>query len=108
VSFSELAAHVYFYETGCPLQNQLKTSQTLIGVFQGRAIYLLFFRSENNTEGLYENNLLTANSLLHLSDPCPEFTGPRVVYAEGCTVPPERLAAQNVTFKQIPYQIAGL
>ena len=40
--------------------------------------------------------------------PEPGFTGTRVVYAEGCTVPEDRLSRKGVTFKQIPYQIEGL
>ena len=52
--------------------------------------------------------MLTAAALDGLAPPEPEFTGPRVVYAEGCTVPEDRLRAHAVTFKQIPYQIEGL
>jgi adenine-specific DNA-methyltransferase len=37
-----------------------------------------------------------------------QFSGTRVVYAEGCTVPDERLNGHGVTFKQVPYQIEGL
>ena len=42
--------------------------------------------------------------------PLPEagFTGARIVYAEVCTVPDERLSWLGVTFKQVPYQIEGL
>jgi hypothetical protein len=36
------------------------------------------------------------------------FYGPRVVFAEVCAVPDDRLARLCVTFKQIPYQIEGL
>jgi hypothetical protein len=36
------------------------------------------------------------------------FYGPRVVFAEVCAVPDDRLARLGVTFKQIPYQIEGL
>jgi hypothetical protein len=45
--------------------------------------------------------------LAHLPAPSNDFEGVRVVYAEGCTVSPERLKAEGVIFKQIPYQIEG-
>jgi hypothetical protein len=53
-------------------------------------------------------NVLTAAMLDALPLPEPGFNGPRVVYAEGCTVPDDRLAAAGVTFRQLPYQIEGL
>jgi hypothetical protein len=40
--------------------------------------------------------------------PEADFASALVVYAEGCTVPDDRLARHGVTFKQIPYQIEGL
>jgi adenine-specific DNA-methyltransferase len=53
-------------------------------------------------------NVLTASVLKTLPLPEEDFSGPRVVYAEGCTVPDDRLVRHGVTFKQIPYQIEGL
>ena len=53
-------------------------------------------------------NVLTVAMLEQLPAPAGEFTGHRVVYAEGCTVPEDRLTAAGVTFKQVPYQIEGL
>jgi uncharacterized lipoprotein YmbA len=46
-------------------------------------------------------NVLTLSVLEALA----AHDGPRVVYAEGCTVPPERLATDGVVFKQVPYQL---
>ncbi|MDQ6702789.1 MAG: hypothetical protein M3Z96_06625 [Pseudomonadota bacterium] len=53
-------------------------------------------------------NVLTASVLDSLPLPEPDFDGARVVYAEGCTVPEDRLAAVGVMFRQVPYQIEGL
>ena len=104
VKFSDLAAHVFFCETGNPIPKRAISSTSLIGLFQDRAIYLLLRRDDDAQSGEF----FDLASLAALPDPHHNFTGPRVVYAEGCTIPPERLAAHNVTFKQIPYQIAGL
>ena len=41
--------------------------------------------------------------------PAPDgLEGARIVYAEGSTISPERLKAEGVIFKQIPYQIDGV
>jgi hypothetical protein len=53
-------------------------------------------------------NVLTGGMLDALPLPEPGFTGARIVYGEGCTVPDDRLSRLGVTFKQIPYQIEGL
>src|SRR5258708_40267057 len=41
VTFADLAAHVFFCETGSPLPRRADGTSPLIGTFQGRAIYLL-------------------------------------------------------------------
>jgi adenine-specific DNA-methyltransferase len=52
--------------------------------------------------------VLTATVLEKLPSPGPKFTGMRVVYGEGCTVPDDRLAIAGVVFRQVPYQIEGI
>ena len=42
VTFSDLARHVFFTETGEPIPKQAKPSNPLIGVYKGTAIYLLY------------------------------------------------------------------
>ena len=72
---------------------------------QGRAVFLLFFAGRDSvTSG---DNVLTAAALKRLDLP-DGFSGTRVVYAEGCTVPRDRLARAGVVFKQVPYQIEGI
>lgn len=53
-------------------------------------------------------NVLTGGILDTLPLPEPGFTGARIVYGEGCTVPDDRLSRLGVTFKQVSYQIEGL
>ena len=53
-------------------------------------------------------NVLTASVLKSLPLPESGFSGSRVVYGEGCTVPDDRLANAGVTFRQVPYQIEGI
>lgn len=106
VSFRDLAAHVFFCETGSPIPKQASPAHPLIGVFQGRAIYLLYNRDSAGVASQRAGNVLNLAALDRL--PAAEAGAERVVYAEGCTIPPARLAKAGVTFKQIPYQIGGL
>jgi adenine specific DNA methylase Mod len=108
VTFADLAAHVFFCETGSPIPKRVDGSSPLIGTFQGRAIYLLFSSASMGLPSATAGNVLTAAALQALPSPGPGFTGTGVVYAEGCTVPDDRLAAANVTFRQVPYQIEGI
>jgi adenine-specific DNA-methyltransferase len=99
VSFQELAAHVFFTETGGPLPG--RQSQTaLLGVHQEEAIYLLYngILGDRKPDG---GNILTAAVL----DTLPSHAGPKVIYAEGCRLGESRLAKEKIVFKQIPYQI---
>jgi adenine-specific DNA-methyltransferase len=108
VTYTDLAPHVFFCETGSPIPHRADGSTPLIGTFQGRAIYLLHSADAIGVPSANDGNVLTATMLDSLPAPKLGFSGARVVYGEGCTVPDDRLARHGVTFKQIPYQIEGL
>lgn len=100
VSFSDLAAHVYFTETGSPLPRRAKAESPLLGVHEGRAIYLLYngVLGDKKPDG---GNVLTGDVLQSL----PSHAGPKVIYGEACRLGGSRLRAGRITFKQIPCQI---
>jgi len=102
VSFSDLAAHVYFAETGQPLPNtESSTGKTpLLGVHNGVAVYLLFngILGDKTFNG---GNILTSSVLASL----PFHNGPKVIYGEGSRLRGDRLRRENIVFKQIPYAI---
>ena len=101
VTFSDLARHVFFTETGVPLPNLPNGKRLpMIGTFKETAYYLLFngVLGDNRPEG---GNVLTSSVLQRL----PSHTGPKIVFGEGCLVRPNRLKHEQITFKQIPYQI---
>ncbi len=108
VTYPDLAAHVFFCETGSPIPRRADGSTPLIGTFQGRAIYLLHNADAIGVASTNAGNVLTGGVLDTLPLAEPGFTGARIVYGEGCTVPDDRLSRLGVTFKQIPYQIEGL
>ena len=100
VTFAELAAHVFFMETGAPVPQPVATSSPLLGAHGGKAVYLLFngVLGDRRPAG---GNVLTGDVLRHL----PAFDGARVVYGEGCRLGADRLRQEGVVFRQIPYEI---
>jgi site-specific DNA-methyltransferase (adenine-specific)/adenine-specific DNA-methyltransferase len=108
VTYADLAAHVFFCETGSPIPRRADGTTSLIGTFQGRAIYLLHAADSIGVASPNAGNVLTVGMLEALPLPEAGFTDARIVYAEGCTVPDDRLNGLGVTFKQVPYQIEGL
>ena len=106
VTFSDLAAHIFFSETGTPIPRKATTE--FLGTFKERAVYLLFDEASPETPREANGNVLTPDRLNALPPMPKGFRGNRVVYAEGCTVSKDRLKAAGVSFKQIPYQIDGV
>lgn len=100
VKFSDLAAHVFFTETGSPIPKRASGKSPLLGVHEGTAIYLLFngVMGDRRANG---GNVLTTDVLRSL----PAHDGPSVVYGEGCRLSKARLRREHVVFKQVPYEI---
>ena len=107
VSFPDLAAHIFFAETGAPIPSKASSNSPYLGKHGDKAVYLLFAPGQEGTPRGALGNVLTPDALTALPAPPDGFEGLRVVYAEGTTVSPDRLKAEGVVFKQIPYQIEG-
>ena len=102
VRFADLAAHIYFYETGMPIPKRGTTSP-LLGVCEGRAIYLLYngIMGDKSKNG---GNVLTPSVLRRLPAPADK-TARRIVFGEACLLSKKQLAKNNILFRHIPYQI---
>lgn len=100
VRFPELAAHVFFTETGSPIPKRATGKTPLLGVHNGKAVYLLFngVMGDKRPDG---GNVLTGPVLAEL----PPHNGPRIIYGEGCRLGPARLKREGIVFRQIPYEI---
>lgn len=102
VRFSDLAAHVFFAETGQPLPKAKNDTEKtpFLGLHNGVAVYLLFngILGDKTVNG---GNVLTTSVLASL----PVHNGPRVIYGEGCRLGQDRLRREDIVFKQIPYAI---
>jgi adenine-specific DNA-methyltransferase len=99
IRFDTLAAHVWFCETKTPIKKTNKKSP-LLGVHNGTAYYLLFngILGDKTIDG---GNVLTSPILKSL----PKHDGPKVIYGETTRFLAPRLKKENITFKQIPYDI---
>lgn len=106
VRFAELANFVWFMETGMGLpparasKRKADTASPLLGVHEGRAVYLLYngILKDRSIDG---GNTLTTPLLEHL----PPHDGPRVVYAARCAIGDERLRKLGIRFKHLPYDL---
>jgi adenine-specific DNA-methyltransferase len=101
VRFGTLAAFIWHFETATPGAKTF--NKPLLGKHNGTAYYLLFngILGDKRPQG---GNVLTHAVLQMLRERYPH-NGPKVVYGEATRVGDARLAAEGVTFKQIPYDI---
>ena len=99
VRFTELAEFVWFAETGTGYRKP-RVKSPLLGVHEGRAIYLLYngILGDRSVDG---GNVLTGPVL----DLLPVHDGTRVIYAAACRLGAPRLQREGIVFKQTPYAL---
>jgi len=101
VSFAQLAEFVWFAETGTGLspEKRGKADSPLLGVHEGRAIYLLY-------NGILKDKSVAGGNVLTgpVFDVLPKFTGPKVIYAAANRMG-GRAAREGITLKQTPYAL---
>jgi len=108
VTFAQLAAHIYFTQTGEPLPKQTNGKRSpLIGTFRGTAYYLLYngILGDKTPGG---GNVLTRDVLASMpKNPGPGGVGegPKVVFGEANRLSDSTLRKAGITFRQIPYQV---
>jgi len=108
VTYEDLARHVYFTETGMPLDLTPSPSPKrrggsrfpLLGIHNGVAVYLLYngVMKDKSRDG---GNVLTRALLAEL----PEHDGAKVIYGNGSLLSENTLRSLGITFKQVPYEI---
>ncbi len=97
VRFAQLAEFVWFAETGTGYAG--RADSPLIGVHEGRAIYLLY-------NGILKDRSVAGGNVLTgpVFDLLPRFAGPKVIYAAANRMG-GRTAREGITFKQTPYAL---
>ena len=104
IKFVTLAGHLWYMETRTPLESKEKSPY--LGVHNEVAYYLLF----NGVLGdVHPNggNVLTSKVLASLPH-IESHRGKIVIYGESTRLGEARLSQENITFKQIPYDVGAL
>ena len=104
IKFPTLATHIWYAETRTPLTT--KSDSPFLGIHDGKAYFLLYngILGDKRPQG---GNVLTSKVLEHLLQ-IKEHNGPMVIYGETSRLGPSRLMQNNITFKQIPYDVSAL
>jgi adenine-specific DNA-methyltransferase len=102
VRFADLAAFIWMRETGSALDT-LIPGTPLLGIHEGAAYYL-FFNGVLGDKRPASGNVLTGAVLDALRATC-WHAGPKVIYGEACRLGDARLAAEGITFKQLPHAV---
>jgi adenine-specific DNA-methyltransferase len=99
VRFAQLAEFVWFAETGTGYTG--RADSPLLGVHEGRAIYLLY-------NGILKDKSVAGGNVLTgpVFDVLPVFDGPKTIYAAACRLGAPRLLREQLVFKQTPYALA--
>lgn len=99
ITFEQLAAHVWFAETGTARSTRAP-KEAFLGEHKGVGYYLMFngILGDVSKSG---GNVLTRTMLRKL----PKFDGPKVIYGEACALSTEQLRELEIVFKQTPYDI---
>ncbi|MBU6361341.1 MAG: site-specific DNA-methyltransferase [Chloroflexi bacterium] len=100
VSYADLAEHVFFVETGRVRGPITATTPPLVGVANDTAVYLLY-NGVLKDKAVNSGNVLTPALLASL----PPHNGRKVIYGTACRLSVARLQAENITFRQIPYDV---
>ena len=97
VRFAQLAEFVWFAETGTGYTG--KGDSPLLGVHEGRAIYLLY-------NGILKDKSVGGGNVLTgpVFEVLPAFAGPKVIYAAANRMG-ARAAREGISFKQTPYAL---
>lgn len=101
VRFATLASYIWHFEIGEPGQQSF--DKPLLGIHNGTAYYLLYngILGDRRPAG---GNVLT-NAVLNAITEVFPHDGPKVIYGETTRLGSARLAAEGITFKQIPYDV---
>lgn len=101
VKFAALAAHIWFCETRVPLAN--RADSPLLGIHNDTAYYLLYNGILGDRRP-QSGNVLTQAVL----DSLPKHSGRKIIYGEASRFGKPRLEAENIVFKQIPYDVRAV
>lgn len=103
IRFAVLAAHIWFAETGSPwTEQQLLTP--FLGLHNGQGFALLYngILGDKSVSG---GNVLTRKTLAVIRVAQGDFNGPLTIYGERTALSEATLKAEQIEFKQTPYDV---
>jgi adenine-specific DNA-methyltransferase len=105
VRFADLAAFLWLRETGTAYEPAASPVQgtPLLGVHEGRAVYLLYNGILGDKRPA-AGNVLTSAVLAAMQSHC-WHEGPKVVYGEACLLGDARLRSAGISFRQLPHAV---
>lgn len=103
ISFPILASHIWFSETGRPWTDP-QVRSPFLGEQQGDG-YALLYNGILGDKSVSGGNVLTRKTLAAIRDSMGDFTGPLTVYGERTVLSEATLKAEQIEFKQIPYDV---
>ncbi len=103
IRFPVLAAHIWFAETGSPWTEPQALSPFLGA--QGGKGYALLYNGILGDKSVSGGNVLTRKTLAAIRAAQGDFTGPLTVYGERTALSEPTLKAEQIEFKQTPYDV---
>jgi adenine-specific DNA-methyltransferase len=102
IKFAPLAAHVWFAETGIALPTP--ATSAFLGDHNGTG-YALLYNGVLGDKRPQGGNVLTNATLALIREAAKGFAGQMLVYGESSRLSAARLKAENIVFKQTPYDV---
>ena len=102
IKFAPLAAHVWFAETGMALPTP--ATSAFLGDHHGTG-YALLYNGVLGDKRPQGGNVLTNATLALIREAAKGFAGQMLVYGESSRLSAARLKAENIVFKQTPYDV---
>lgn len=103
IRFPVLAAHIWFAETGSPWTAPQPLTPFLGA--QGGHGYALLYNGILGDKSVSGGNVLTRKTLAAIRAAQGDFTGPLTVYGERTALSEATLKAEQIEFKQTPYDV---
>lgn len=103
IRFPVLAAHIWFAETGSPW-TEPQPLTPFLGAQDGKG-YALLYNGILGDKSVSGGNVLTRKTLSVIRAAQAGFTGPLTIYGERTALSEATLKAEQVEFKQTPYDV---
>lgn len=102
IRFPTLAAHIWFSETGTPYEGD--GTSPVLGTHEG-VVYALLYNGILGDRKPRSGNVLTNALLQELRQKAGGWQEPMVIYGESSRLGSARLADEQITFRQTPYDV---